>query len=172
VWTKRWHANSLVTGRADDLNREGEMMKKFFSVVAAGCLLSLLVVGSTRAQEPGTEIRVQIPFDFTVRGKTLPAGEYEIRRINDEPIGLLIRNMHDKHDNVVFETEPKIDRSITKRDELIFTRYGDNYFLSEVVTAGEQTGEEVNPSHHERELRREMMSRNNAPETVTVAALN
>ena len=148
-------------------------MKKFFSVVAAGCLLSMVLVGSTRAQLPGTEIRVQIPFDFTVKGKTLPAGEYEIRRINDEPIGLLIRNMHDKHDNVVFETEPKIDRSITKRDELIFTRYGDSYFLSEVVTAGEQTGEEVNPSHHERELRREMMSRNNAaPETVTVAALN
>ena len=148
-------------------------MKKFFSVVAAGCLLSMVLVGSTRAQLPGTEIRVQIPFDFTVKGKTLPAGEYEVRRINDEPIGLLIRNMHDKHDNVVFETEPKIDRSITKRDELIFTRYGDSYFLSEVVTAGEQTGEEVNPSHHERELRREMMSRNNAaPETVTVAALN
>ena len=148
-------------------------MKKFFSVVAAGCLLSLVLVGSTRAQLPGTEIRVSIPFDFTVKGKTLPAGEYEVRRINDEPIGLLIRNMHDKHDNVVFETQPKIDRSITKRDELIFTRYGDSYFLSEVVTAGEQTGEEINPSHRERELRREMMAQNQSqPETVTVAALN
>ena len=148
-------------------------MKKFFSVVAAGCLLSLVLVGSTRAQLPGTEIRVQIPFDFTVKGKTLPAGEYEVRRINDEPIGLLIRNMHDKHDNVVFETEPKIDRSITKKDELIFTRYGDSYFLSEVLTAGEQTSEEINPSHRERELRREMMSQNQSqPEVVTVAALN
>ena len=148
-------------------------MKKFFSLVVAGCLLSLLVVGTTRAQEPGTEIRVSIPFDFTVRGKTLPAGEYEVKRINDEPIGLLIRNVHNKHDDVVFETEPKIDRSITKRDELIFTRYGDSYFLSEVVTAGEQTGEEVYPSHRERELKREMMTRNQVqPETVTVAALN
>ena len=148
-------------------------MKKFFSIVAAGCLLSLVLVGSTRAQLPGTEIRVSIPFDFTVRGKTLPAGEYEVRRINDEPIGLLIRNMHDKHDDVVFETEPKIDRSITNKDELVFTRYGDSYFLSEVVTAGEQTGEEINPSHRERELRREMMTQNQSqPETVTVAALN
>ena len=99
-------------------------MKKFFSVVAAGCLLSLVLVGSTRAQLPGTEIRVSIPFDFTVKGKTLPAGEYEVRRINDEPIGLLIRNMHDKHDNVVFETQPKIDRSITKRDDCGDTKLG------------------------------------------------
>ena len=148
-------------------------MKKFVSLVAAGCLLSLLVVGSARAQEPGTSIRVQIPFDFTVRGRTLPAGEYEVRRINDEPIGLLLSNMHDKHDNVVFETEPKIERSTPRRDELIFTRYGDSYFLSEIETAGEQTGEELSPSHRERELRREMMTRNQAaPETVTVAALN
>lgn len=149
-------------------------MRKFFSIVAAGCLLSLLVVGSTRAQEPGTSIRVQIPFDFTVKGKTLPAGEYEIRRLMDEPVGLLLRNMHDKHDNVVFETEPKIARFTPRRDELIFTRYGDRYFLSEIMTAGEQTGEELYPSHAERELKREMMASNQqaAPETVTIAALN
>jgi hypothetical protein len=147
-------------------------MKKVFSVVAAGCLLSLLLVGSAGAQEPGTSIRASIPFDFVVKGKTLPAGEYEIRRLMDEPIGLLIRNVHDKHDNVVFETEPKIDRAITKRDELIFNRYGDTYFLSEVVTAGEQTGEELNPGHKERELKREMARNESAPETITVAALN
>ena len=163
----------LVTGRADDLVMKGEIMKKFFSVVVAGCLLSLLLVVTTRAQEPGTSMRVSIPFDFTVQGKTLPAGEYEVRRINDEPTGLLMRNLHAKHDNIVFETEPKVDRSITKNDELIFTRYGDSYFLSEIVTAGEQTGEEVYPSHRERELKREMMTRNQSqPETVTVAALN
>ena len=133
----------------------------------------MFVVGSTRAQERGTSIRVQIPFDFTVKGKTLPAGQYEIRRLMDEPIGLLLRNMDDKHDEVVFETKPKIERSTPGKDELIFTRYGDSYFLSEVVTAGEQTGEEVNPSHAERALRREMMARNGGePETVTVAALN
>ena len=71
-------------------------MKKLFSVIAMGCLLSLLVVGSVQAQLPGTEIRASIPFDFTVRGKTLPAGEYELTRIGDEPVGLLMRNVHDK----------------------------------------------------------------------------
>jgi len=147
-------------------------MKKLFSIGVAGCLLSVLLVGSAGAQEPGTAIRVAIPFDFVVKGKTLPAGEYEIRRLMDEPIGLLIRNVHDKHDNVVFETEPKIDRSITKTDELIFNRYGDTYFLSEIVTAGEQTGEELNPTHKERELKREMARNQSAPETVNVAALN
>ena len=147
-------------------------MKRLFSVVVAGCLLSVLLLGSADAQEPGTKIRVAIPFDFTVRGKTLPAGEYEVSRVMDEPIALLLRNVHDKHDEVVVETEPVIGRMSPKRDELIFNRYGDTFFLTEVFTAGEQTGEELYPTHKERELRREMALNQVGPETVTVAALN
>jgi hypothetical protein len=150
----------------------GEIMKKVFCVLAAGCLLSLLLVGSAGAQEPGTAIRVSIPFDFIVMGKTLPAGDYEIRRLMDEPIGLLMRNVHDKHAEVVFETEPVTGRLMPRRDELIFNRYGDTYFLSEVFTRGEQTGEELYRTHKESELRREMARNQNQPETVTVAALD
>ena len=73
-------------------------MKRVFSVVVAGCLLSVLLLGSAGAQEPGTKIRASIPFDFTVKGKTLPAGEYEVSRVMDEPIALLLRNVHDKND--------------------------------------------------------------------------
>ena len=147
-------------------------MKKLFVVVAVGCLLSLLLVGSAGAQEPGTKIRVSIPFDFVVRGRTLPAGDYEMIRVMDEPIAVLLRNVHDRHDEIVFDTEPVVGRVMPKRDELIFNRYGDSYFLSEVFTAGEQTGEELYPSKSERELRREMARNDSAPETVTVAALN
>ena len=147
-------------------------MKRIFAVVAAGCLLSLLLVGSVGAQAPGSAIRATIPFDFIVKGRTLPAGDYEIRRLMDEPIGLIIRNVHDKHDEVLFETGPVNGPSIPKRSELIFNRYGGTYFLAEVFTGGEQTGEELFPTHKERELRREMASNQNAPETVTVAALN
>jgi len=147
-------------------------MKRVFSVVVAGCLLSVLLLGSAGAQEPGTKIRASIPFDFTVKGKTLPAGEYEVSRVMDEPIALLLRNVHDKHDEVVVETEPVIGRMTPKRDELIFNRYGESYFLSEVFTAGEQTGEELYPTHRERELRSEMARNQAGPETVTVAALN
>jgi len=51
----------------------------------------------------------------------------------------------------------------------VFHRYGDSYFLSEVVTGGEQTAQELKPSHAEREMRREMAKNQEQPETVTVA---
>src|SRR5262245_14576659 len=164
--------SSRCVGGRNSFVLRGEIMKKLVSVVVAGCLGSLLLIGSAGAQEPGTRIRAQIPFDFTVKGKTLPAGEYDITRVMDEPITLLLRNVHDKHDEVVVETAPKLERTMPKRDELIFNRYGDTYFLSDVFTAGEQTGEELRTTHQERELKREMAANQAGPETVTIAALN
>jgi hypothetical protein len=144
-------------------------MKKLLSAIAMGCLLSLSLVGSVHAQLPGTELRASIPFDFSVRGITLPAGEYTVTRIGDEPTGLLVRNIRDKRKHVVFETEPEDVRRIPRRNVLVFNRYGDSYFLEEVVTAGDSVGRELSPSHDERTLRREMAKNQLAPETVMVA---
>ena len=145
-------------------------MKKLFSMLVIGSALTVLIAGTARAQDPGTVIRASIPFDFIVRGRNLPAGKYEISRVSDEPVGLLIRSLEDKHDKAVFETEPIYIRTTSSKDELVFHRYGDTYFLSEIVTAGEGTAEELAPSHAERKLQSEV-ARNQMtePETVTVA---
>jgi hypothetical protein len=145
-------------------------MKKLFGVMLAGGLLTLLVVaGTARAQMPGTEIRASIPFEFTVRGETLPAGEYELMRVTDEPDALMLRKVNGQHEHIVFETEAMDMRDVARKSELVFNKYGDEYFLGEVVSAGEQTGRELAPSHAERTLRREMAKGEMRPDTVTVA---
>lgn len=144
-------------------------MKKLFSVVGIGSVLILLVAAVAQAQMPGTAIRASIPFDFIVRGRTLPAGHYEIRRVGDEPTGLLIRNIDDKHDHALFETETVYMRGVSGKNELVFNRYGDTYYLSEVETAGEQMAREVYPSRSERHLRQQMAKNEAEPATVTVA---
>jgi hypothetical protein len=151
------------------LQPEGEIMKKLLSVMATGCLLTLLVVVSVHAQDPGAAIRASIPFDFIVEGKTLPAGKYEIRRINDEPTGLLIQNVYHRRSEALFQTEPTDARRVPNHSLLVFHRYGDSYFLSEVMNAGEETAEELRPTREERHLRSEMAKNNTEPETVTVA---
>lgn len=144
-------------------------MKKIFGVMVTGCVLSLLVVMSVHAQDPGAAIRASIPFDFTVEGKTLPAGRYEIRRINDEPTGLMIQNVYHRRNEALFQTEPTDERRIPNHSLLVFHRYGDTYFLSEVVSAGEERAEELRPTREERHMRSEMAKNNLEPETVTVA---
>lgn len=144
-------------------------MKKLLGVITAGCLLTLLVVLSVHAQDPGTAIRASIPFDFTVEGRTLPAGKYEVRRITDDPTGLMIQNIYHRRDVALFKTEPRDARSIPNHSLLVFHRYGDSYFLSEVVNAGDDRAEDLRATKAERTLRSEMAKNNIEPQTVTVA---
>lgn len=144
------------------------MKKQMFGALAIGCLLALIIAVPARAQMPGTTIRANIPFDFILRGKTFPAGRYEIMRVNDAPEVLELRNVNDKHDHAAFETEAFRENRVADRSELVFNRYNDMYFLSEVVSSGEQTAREVVPSHAERRLRREMARNSREPESVAV----
>lgn len=144
-------------------------MRKLFSIIAIGSVLALLVAATAQAQLPGTSIRASIPFDFIVRGRTLPPGRYEITRVNDDPVELMIRNVDHRRNEAMFSTEPAYLDKSTSKNVLVFHRYGDSYFLSEVVTAGEQTGRELEPTHMERQLRRDMAKNETQPETVTVA---
>jgi hypothetical protein len=146
------------------------MKKKVLISAVTSCFFALVAVATAYAQFPGTAIRATIPFDFSVRGKTLPAGKYEIKRITDSPDGLVIRNVNDQHDYAMFETESVEPRKIPNSCEIVFHRYGDSYFLSELLTAGEETGRELAPSRAERQLRREMASTKTEPESVALAA--
>ena len=145
------------------------MRKKVFSAALTCGLLAVVAAATAYAQMPGTAMRATIPFDFSVRGKILPAGDYEIRRITDEPDGLIISSVNDKHEHVMFETDPVESRRISSRAEIVFHRYGESYFLFEVVAGGEQTGRELRPSRQERVLRRESASNKTEPETVALA---
>jgi hypothetical protein len=145
------------------------MKKRVFCVMATCCFLAV-VAATAHAQMPGTAMRATIPFDFIVRGRTLPAGDYEVRRINDEPAGLRIQNVHNYDDVALFETEAVEARKIPNRGEIVFQRYGDRYFLSEVFAGGEQTGRELLPSRQERNLKRELASNKTEAETVMLAA--
>ena len=146
------------------------MRKKVFSAALTCALLAGVAAATAYAQMPGTSLRATIPFAFSVRGKILPAGEYEIRRITDDPGSLIISSLNDNHERAIFETEPVEARQISRRSEFIFHRYGESYFLSEVFAGGGQTGRELPISRQEKTLRRELASNKTEPETVAVAA--
>ena len=147
------------------------MKKRVFIVALSGCVLTLLLAASAYAQLPGAPLRANIPFDFNVRGKTLPAGEYEIRRIGDEANGLEVLNIHQNREHAMFDTEPVERGQMARHGEIIFHRYGDTYFLYEVWTAGLETGRELPRSKEERFLRSETASNagRSGPQSVSVA---
>jgi hypothetical protein len=147
------------------------MRKKVFRVALTSALLAVMAAATAYAQMPGTTLRATIPFDFSVRGKMLRAGDYEIKRITDDPGELTISSVNHNHERAAFNTEavePK--RDMSSKPRIVFHRYGDRYFMFEVFAAGSPTGRELPMSREERNLRRELASNKSEAETVTVAA--
>jgi hypothetical protein len=146
------------------------MNSRIFKLLVGG-LFVVLATATAYAQESGTVLRANIPFDFNVRGKMLPAGTYMIKEAQDEPETLVIANVYHKRDLAMFETESVEARKSTRHSEIIFNHLGDQYFLSEVFDAGSRVGLEATPSRQERALKREMASRGGSAESAIVSIM-
>src|SRR5262245_1856422 len=129
------------------------------NVVAKMSLLAVMTIiaasVSANAQTLQYRLTANIPFDFSVAGHKLPAGKYWVSRAqpNNGDTVIQIRSA-DGHSNITRLTIPVYAYNPVKSSSLIFNRYGDEYFLSEIWTKGGATGREVTKSRAERELSR------------------
>jgi hypothetical protein len=113
-------------------------------------LMALTVMASTqvaRAQDP---MVVKIPFEFAAGNTTLPAGEYSVK-ISETNQALLLVNRMNSEASVILTTNPAEAREIQTDSKLVFNRYGDRYFLSQVWSAGFSHGRQLRKSAREKE---------------------
>lgn len=113
---------------------------------------------------------VNVPFDFSVKGKTLPAGEYIVSRGSDAESSAMIIERKDGKASAVVLTMLVDSREMQKESRLVFNRYGDRYFLSQVWTASSPEGRKLFRTGLERSLEVELARNNARPETVAITA--
>ena len=77
------------------------------------------------------ELRCQIPFGFTVNGKTLPPGAHHV----DVDVAQGMVELRDMSHGA-FALGVALDDPRTPETKLVFHRYGDQYVLREVWTGG------------------------------------
>ena len=126
-------------------------MRKQFLGLATFVAFMAFAVGSVQAQT-GYRIQTNIPFDFTAGESSLRAGSYSVEMISDN--ALLVRSIDGKKGVLLLTraTEP----GGTEQALIIFNRYGDRYFLSQVCVSGGDVGHELHPSGAERRLAKEL----------------
>ena len=129
-------------------------MKKLLMIVLTLSLFAIEGAIRARAQVVDT-IVADVPFGFTIRDHTLPAGSYAIRRLDAQPGVMEIRDT-DGDRVLLFLTGSAQAAKGPKQTELIFDRFGDQYFLSEIFEAGNGTGAQVPKSRAERSLEKEI----------------
>jgi hypothetical protein len=113
-------------------------------------LLLALTAISVSAQS--VRSKINIPFNFIVDQKTLPAGEYTVEpnRKDFDRVWLIQRS--DSHASVYVMTTPGHASKTQEQVKLVFNKYGAQYFLSQIWTPGGSTGHELTMPRQEREL--------------------
>ena len=110
-------------------------------------------------------MKVNIPFAFGVEDHSLPAGEYLVFTVTPER-SIRIVNTDGKHSAIV-NTLPNYASLPSENSRLVFHRYGNEYFLAQVWTAGQDVAR--NPLSSKKAM--ESASSGERPETFTVFAL-
>jgi hypothetical protein len=113
-------------------------------------------VASANAQV-STPIRAKIPFDFSVGDKKLPAGEYAFSRISDlgDNTTMLVSGVNSST-RMYQSTSTAQVLTPKNKSTLVFHKYGDQYFLEQIWTGGEQVGRQLSESRSERAVRRQL----------------
>ncbi|PWT91679.1 MAG: hypothetical protein C5B55_07690 [Blastocatellia bacterium] len=137
------------------------------STLALAGLFFVLAVASVQAQIP-TKTIASVPFDFTAGKSNLKAGTYSIRRTNG--MALAIQNDEGKTVAVVNAPLTLGSRDFKAGERLVFNRYGNDYFLSQVWLSVD-SGRQLYQSTKEVRIAREFKLASNGakPERVEVA---
>jgi len=129
-------------------------MKNVLLIVVALSVFGIAGVAPARAQVVDT-VKADIPFGFTVRNVTLPAGEYMIKRIDSSSPGIMQILSADGTQRLTFLVGSAETLKEPDQTKLIFEQVGDQYFLSEIFEVGNRDGVELRKSRMERKLEKE-----------------
>jgi hypothetical protein len=103
----------------------------------------------TQAQIVG-DLKVEVPFEFHAGNTTLPAGSYVIHQVNDSNLTVMEISRADGKRSALFNVESAQAKTTPEKTQLIFNKYGDQYFLSELFDAGDVDGTRLVPSAAEK----------------------
>jgi hypothetical protein len=120
---------------------------KPLKALAVAAIVSFITAGGAVAQE--MKAQATVPFNFTVSGKTLPAGTYVVQSPTAGVLQLRNGNniqsvMTISHHGILPVHEP---------GKLVFARYGDHYFLKEVSCSAANLEEMLPTSKEEKRVR-------------------
>lgn len=133
-------------------------MKHIQRAIALSGLLVLLTFSSALGQSDRQTI-IHIPFNFTVGEKTFPAGKYSFERIRKDSDTVWVIRHKDNVGKALLLTRPVRSSDTVEETRLVFTKYDDLYFLSQIWVPGSNTGREIQISDRERALEKAVAER-------------
>lgn len=133
--------------------------------IVSTTLLWFTVALQAQMMPPKPLLTVDVPFEFVAGGMNLPAGQYDVFHVMS-PDWIMLKNS-DAHSTAVLLVHVSSLPGGQSNPKLVFNRYGEKYFLSQVWT------EHDNEVHNCRKSGAELalaQSSQKLPEVATVYA--
>jgi hypothetical protein len=130
-----------------------KQMIKGFAITTLMMAFAFIAAAVPANAQSTQQISAKVPFEFSVGDKTLPAGEYHVRSITRAADVLSIQNDKTLQSIGRFTMRIRPNEKDT-RVRLVFHRYGDQYFLSEVWGGYDGSGRQLVESKKEKNARR------------------
>ncbi|HAF14128.1 MAG TPA: hypothetical protein DCK99_10615 [Blastocatellia bacterium] len=147
------------------------MKKQAYMIATMIMLLTVAGLSTAKAQTNGnTELRANIPFEFSVGNKTMPAGEYSVRCTNPtSDMKVLQLRSRNGLTSALVPTSSVIGK-IQESAKLVFNRYGDQYFFSQAWLPADSAGMQASKSRNEKQIARELAGIKLSRESVAITA--
>jgi hypothetical protein len=125
---------------------------KLIERAIAFAVLTLLVTVSSAFAQTDRQTLIDIPFNFTVGEKAMPAGKYLIRRNRQDSDTVWVIQSKSSGEAALLLTRSVHATKTQENAKFVFHKYDDLYILSEFWAAGTNTGREIQVTDRERAL--------------------
>jgi hypothetical protein len=135
------------------------MAKQMIKTLSMLMLLAVVALAANAVSaQTSRRVVASVPFSFVVGDKELPAGSYWIQPTS---IGSgILRIAGTENSKSIVRLTSSVRRSDTGRGKLVFHRYQDQYFLSQIWSSGESDGRQLMKSNREKTMQREQLASN------------
>lgn len=137
------------------------MRSKIYRALA---MLAVALIVSVPVIQAQNRVQADVPFAFNLQDNAMPAGSYQIIARDGQMFE--VWNL-DEHRGQLLLKQVGIEASRAQSPKMVFHKYGDRYFLSQIWGADSHYGIQFAESRLEKEVK--MAAVHHAPETVTIA---
>ena len=135
------------------------------NIYGALAILAAALIVSVPLVQAQSRVNADVPFAFSLQDKAMPAGNYQIIARGQ---ALEVRNLDTEHGQLLVK-QMSVQSTKDQSPKLVFHKYGDQYFLSQIWYGDSHYGVGFAESKREKEVK---MAANGLPsvaETVIVA---
>jgi hypothetical protein len=148
--------------------KETIMKKTIFTTLTLLSLLMTLIGAGAQAQ-PQTALVAEVPFEFSIKNQTLPAGRYEVKVAMHGGTEMLTISSDRETKGFYFVNHQTRRGDVSGEPKLVFHRYGDRYFLAQIWQSNDREAITLPMSRAELEVKTAMSGE--APAIVAITLI-